>query len=273
MKPNKIEFSHNSTDIKGSDGNDEVVETTPDRNVASQPARDPALVPMPQLDAAAGRELTSLQRTAEKTNGVVTPANAITMLGVGLTALGCHEFVVGNHSLAVGIIAVGAVCDALDGQVARRTRTANYQVGRYLDIGADGVKAAMLGGALYSSGVYSGVELAMNYGPKALGWLANGASKFIAKNDPKTSQAGRVAEVSRWVAPGLAVASSLLVDHGQSAVGEIVRRTSHVATVASCALGLTAAAGYVKGLVASHKQKESAALSVIDNAAEFNNGN
>ena len=243
MKPNKIEFSHNSTDIKGSDGNDEVVETTPDRNVASQPARDPTLIPMPQLDAAAGRELTSLQRTAEKTNGVVTPANAITMLGVGLTALGCHEFV------------------------------ANYQVGRYLDIGADGVKAAMLGGALYSSGVYSGVELAMNYGPKALGWLANGASKFIAKNDPKTSQAGRVAEVSRWVAPGLAVASSLLVDHGQSAVGEIVRRTSHVATVASCALGLTAAAGYVKGLVASHKQKESAASSVIDNAAEFNNGN
>ena len=238
MKPNKIEFSHNSTDIKGSDGNDEVAETTPDRNVASQPARDPTLIPMPQLDAAAGRELTSLQRTAEKTNGVVTPANAITMLGVGLTALG-----------------------------------ANYQVGRYLDIGADGVKAAMLGGALYSSGVYSGVELAMNYGPKALGWLANGASKFIAKNDPKTSQAGRVAEVSRWVAPGLAVASSLLVDHGQSAVGEIVRRTSHVATVASCALGLTAAAGYIKGLVTSHKQKESAASSVIDNAAEFNNGN
>ena len=104
------------------------------------------------------------------------------------------------------------------------------------------------------------------------GWLT-GASKFIAKNDPKTSQTGRVAEVARWVAPGLAVASSLLVDNGQSAVGEIVRRTSHVATVASCALGLTAAAGYVKGLVTSHKQKESAASSAIDNAAEFNNGN
>ena len=217
--------------------------------------RDSALVPMPQLDAEAGRELTGLQWVAERTNGVITPANAVTVLGVGLTALGCREFVMGNHSLAVGIIAVGAVCDALDGQIARRTRTANYQVGRYLDIGADGVKAAMLGGALYGSGVYSGVELAMNYGPKALGWAANGVSKFIAKNDPKTSQTGRVAEVARWVAPGLAVASSLLVDHGQAAAGEIVRRASHVATVASCALGLTAAAGYVKGLVTANGKR------------------
>lgn len=217
--------------------------------------RDLALVPMPQLDAEAGRELTGLQWVAEKTNGVITPANAVTILGIGLTALGCREFVMGNHSLAVGIIAVGAVCDALDGQIARRTRTANYQVGRYLDIGADGVKAAMLGGALYGSGVYSGVELAMNYGPKALGWAANGVSKFIAKNDPKTSRTGRVAEVARWVAPGLAVASSLLVDHGQTAVGEIVRRASHVATVASCALGLTAAAGYVKGLVTANGKR------------------
>ena len=195
--------------------------------------RDSALVPMPQLDAEAGRELTGLQWVAERTNGVITPANAVTILGIGLTALGCREFVMGNHSL----------------------RTANYQVGRYLDIGADGVKAAMLGGALYGSGVYSGVELAMNYGPKALGWAANGVSKFIAKNDPKTSQTGRVAEVARWVAPGLAVASSLLVDHGQTAVGEIVRRASHVATVASCALGLTAAAGYVKGLVTANGKR------------------
>lgn len=229
----------------------------PSSEMPTRTERDPALIPMPKLDAEAGRDLTGLQRLAEKTNGVVTPANAITVLGVGLTALGCREFTMGNHSLAVGIIAVGAVCDALDGQVARRTRTANYQVGRYLDIGADGVKAALLGGALYSSDVYSGAELAMNYGPKALGWLANGASKFIAKNDPKTSQTGRVAEVSRWIAPGLAVASSLLVDHGQTAVGEVVRHASRVATVASCALGLTAAAGYVRGLVAPREQTAS----------------
>ena len=233
-------------------------EAQPINNTPDYPDdKDPVLIPMPQQDLAAGRELSPLQKTAEATNGVLTPANAITVMGVGLTALGCREFVTGNQSLAVGIIAVGAVCDALDGQVARRTRTANYQTGRYLDIGADGVKAAMLGGALYTSGVYSGVELAMNYGPKALGWAANGVSRFIKHNDPKTSQSGRVAEVARWIAPGLAVASSLLSQNHQTVVGEAMRRASQIATIASCALGLTAAGGYIRGLVTAHRNQHS----------------
>ena len=198
---------------------------------------DPALIPMPQLDAAAGRQLTKLQQTAERTNGVVTPANAITLLGLG-------------------IMAVGACCDALDGFVARQTRTANYQVGRYLDIGADGAKAIMLAGTLYSSGVYSGQELAMNYGPKVVGWAANGISRFIVKNNPKTSQVGRVAEVARWVAPGLAVASSMLVDHGQEAVGVIAKRASRIATVASCAIGSVAAGGYIRDLIISRRNDQ-----------------
>lgn len=231
--------------------NREVQPTT--NNIAD---KDPALVPMPQQDLAAGKELTSLQKVAEATHGIITPANAITVLGIGLTALGCREFVAGNESLAVGIIAVGAACDALDGQVARRTRTANYQTGRYLDIGADGVKAAMLGGALYASGTYSGPELAMNYGPKALGWVANGVSRFVSHNDPKTSRLGKVAEVARWVAPGLAVASSLLADNGREAIGEVAKRASRVATVASCAIGLTAAAGYFKNLIKTNRDKQ-----------------
>ena len=226
--------------------------------------RDPALVPMPQQDLAAGRELTGVQRLAERTHGIITPANAITLLGIGLEAVGCYQFARGNHAMGVGIMAVGAACDALDGQTARRTRTANYQVGRYLDIGADGAKAAMLGGALYASGVYSVPELAMNYGPKALGWAANGISKFIAKNDPKTSQTGRVAEVARWVAPGLAVASSMLVDCGQTAIGEVAKRASYAATATSFALGLVAAGGYVRGLVTSYRQNKSGKLNKRD---------
>lgn len=217
---------------------------------------DPALIPMPQLDAAAGRQLTKLQQTAERTNGVVTPANAITLLGLGLEAAGCYQFAQGNHALGLGIMAVGACCDALDGFVARQTRTANYQVGRYLDIGADGAKAIMLAGTLYSSGVYSGQELAMNYGPKVVGWAANGISRFIVKNNPKTSQIGRVAEVARWVAPGLAVASSMLVDHGQEAVGVLAKKASRIATVASCAIGSVAAGGYIRDLITSRRNDQ-----------------
>ena len=197
---------------------------------------DPALIPMPQLDAVAGRQLTKLQQTAERTNGVVTPANAITLLGLGLEAAGCYQFAQGNHALGLGIMAVGACCDALDGFVARQTRTANYQVGRYLDIGADGAKAIMLAGTLYSSGVYSGQELVMNYGPKVVGWAANGISRFIVKNNPKTSQIGRVAE--------------------QEAVGVIAKRASRIATVASCAIGSVAAGGYIRDLITSRRNDQ-----------------
>lgn len=224
-------------------------------NEQAEPAVDPALIPMPQQDMANGRELTTLQKVAEKTHGIITPANAITALGITLTALGCHEFVTGSQMAAIGTIAVGACCDALDGLVARKTRTANYPAGRWFDIGADGIKAGMLGYALYESGIYSGVELGLNYGPKVAGWVANGISKFVAKNEPKTSQTGRVAEVSRWIGPGLSVASSLLTKNGYAALGEVAKNASYVGTLGAFALGSVAALGYCKDLILSKVNK------------------
>lgn len=215
-------------------------------------ATDPDLVPMPKQDMAAGRELTAVQKMAERTNGLVTPANAVTAAGLALTAAGCGEFAKGgNMAAAVGMIAAGAVCDALDGATARATRTANYQAGRHFDAVTDGIKSVMFGAALFASGAYSADLLAMNYGPKLAGWAVNGVRFARGHGDKvKTIKVAKAAEIARWIGPGCAaigqVAKSI-----PGAPGEIVTladRGALVATVGACALGLVAMAGYIKDI-------------------------
>ena len=48
----------------------------------------------------------------------------------------------------------------------------------------------------------------------------------------------------------------MLVDNGREAIGEVAKRASRVATVASCAIGLAAAAGYFKNLIKTNRDKQ-----------------
>lgn len=207
---------------------------------------DKDLVPMPQQDMADGKELTTAQKIAEQTNGIVTLPNLITIAGIGLVALGCNQFKHGHRARGIGLVALGAACDLVDGALARKTRVANYPAGRWGDIAADGAKAALIAKAACDTKMIKKSELAMIYGPKIAGWALNGVAKFILHHEPKTTGEGKIAEASRWVAMAGIIGGNVAKEHGKSNLAGKVKLVGKLATVVSGALGVKSVASYVK---------------------------
>lgn len=207
--------------------------------------RDIDTIPMPQRDLADGKELTAAQRVAEATHGVATIPNVITAAGVAGVAYGCAEFKRGHRARGIGIVAASAICDLADGYVARKTRVANYRVGRWADIAADGVKAAMVAEAGHSARLISTPRLAAIYGPKVANWVVNGVSQFALGQEAKTTGEGKLAEASRWVALGTTVAGAMM-EQANTKGAKAVRTIGAIATAASFMLGLGSIASYLK---------------------------
>ncbi len=207
---------------------------------------DKDLVPMPQQDIADGKELTTAQKIAEQTHGIVTLPNLVTIAGIGLVALGCNQFKHGHRARGIGLVALGAACDLVDGALARKTRVANYPAGRWGDIAADGAKAALIAKAACDTKMIKKSELAMIYGPKIAGWALNGVAKFILHHEPKTTGEGKIAEASRWVAMAGIIGGNVAKEHGKSNLAGKVKLVGKLATVVSGALGVKSVASYVK---------------------------
>lgn len=214
---------------------------------------DRDIVPMPQQDLAEGKELTPAQQLAEDTHGIATLPNAITAVGLVGTAVGCQEIKRGHNLRGLGTIAVGAVCDFVDGYTARHTRVANYRVGRWADIAADGIKAALVSEAACTRGLVKRSELALIYGPKVANWAINGLSQFILHNETKTTNEGKVAEASRWLAMATLAGWRMLEQGGYRPAGRTVKRVGYIATAASFLLGAKSTISYLKELAHNSK--------------------
>lgn len=74
-----------------------------------------------------------------KAADVITPANGITLVGLCLTIIGCFML---NTWLGLGLVALGKLCDNLDGFVARRTHTSEF--GADMDALADKVSGVII---------------------------------------------------------------------------------------------------------------------------------
>lgn len=203
-------------------------------------------VPGPDRDEAAGLTLTKWQNLARCTNGVATPATVLSVAGAVLTLLGSRELVRhNNYGYAVGAITAGAVCDALDGKVARALGVDNYIGGRYADAGLDGAKVAMVASAGVTSGTLPRVAAALTYSPKAAGWASSILFK-VRGGDPLTSTEGKVAEAVRWTVPLMFVGGFAAKKCGLNPIPEVTNGLGWAASVAAFAIGAKAFAGYVK---------------------------
>lgn len=207
---------------------------------------DKDLVPMPQQDMADGKELTAVQKIAEQTHGIVTLPNLITIAGIGLVALGCNQFKHGHRARGIGLVALGAACDLVDGALARKTRVANYPAGRWGDIAADGAKAALIAKTACDTKMIKKSELAVIYGPKIAGWVLNGAAKFVLHHEPKTTGEGKVAEASRWVAMAGIIGGNVAKEQSKSSLAKKVKFIGALAATVSGVLGAKSVASYVK---------------------------
>lgn len=207
---------------------------------------DKDLVPMPQQDMADGKELTAMQKIAEQTHGIVTLPNLITIAGIGLVALGCNQFKHGHRARGIGLVALGAACDLVDGALARKTRVANYPAGRWGDIAADGAKAALIAKTACDTKMIKKSELAVIYGPKMAGWALNGVAKFVLRHEPKTTGEGKIAEASRWAAMAGIIGGNVAKEQGKSSLAKKVKFIGALAATVSGILGVKSVASYVK---------------------------
>ena len=211
-------------------------------------------IPGPDRDEAAGLKLTREQILARRTNGVATWATAISVAGATLTGIGCVEFYKGNYALGVGAMAVGAACDAIDGKIARARGVDNYPGGRYIDIGMDGAKSVMVAGLGVATGAYPLGALGLTYGPKVAGWMVNGFSKYVLKQEPSTSPEGKVAEAMRWTSPAMFIGGYAAYNSGLIDTTAITESIGWAASLASAGFGVKALAGYLKSSVIKYKK-------------------
>jgi phosphatidylglycerophosphate synthase len=84
----------------------------------------------------ANRQRNPWQRLADKTSGVITIGNALTIIGFALVVAGLAALAREHYWLAVGLLFVGRSCDLLDGWAASMTGTKS-PLGEKLDAGFD----------------------------------------------------------------------------------------------------------------------------------------
>ncbi len=89
------------------------------------------------------RDYSWFQRTARQTNGIVTPGNVITIVGLVVTLCGLWLLTDARFGGAVIALLVGRLCDVADGWVAHHTGTKS-PTGELLDAGCDKI-ATILG--------------------------------------------------------------------------------------------------------------------------------
>lgn len=84
---------------------------------------------------------TGIQRLAARTQGIITPANVVSLLGLAITLWGLLAFYQHSYTLGLVLVGIGRLADILDGYIARQTHTTS-PFGEGLDAGFD--KAVVL---------------------------------------------------------------------------------------------------------------------------------
>jgi len=96
----------------------------------------------PDWELTGPQKVTLWQRLALRTNGLITPANVLSITGVGLVLWGAWQLGLDRRWLfGVCLVAIGRCFDVLDGYVAERTKTKS-RLGGAIDVICD--KLAML---------------------------------------------------------------------------------------------------------------------------------
>lgn len=90
----------------------------------------------PEWEAVPTNERNAWQRVAATTSGFVTPANAITVIGLLIVLFGLQQLLAGEYWVAAGALVVGRLLDIVDGVVADKTGTKG-PLGELMDAGAD----------------------------------------------------------------------------------------------------------------------------------------
>ena len=182
---------------------------------------------------------TTWQRLAARTHGIVTPSNAVTLVGFALVLIGLQEILTQHYLLGTVLVAIGRFCDILDGWLAELTRTKSA-LGEFLDAAVDKILTILTVAAFFVAHIAPTWALIALVTPHVLiviillGWR-------IRKRAFHPSLVGKVSMAGAWV--------SLIIyalDHAVNLPAATLTVTQ-VIVVASSAIGLYAAIQYLRG--------------------------
>lgn len=160
------------------------------------------------------RERTKVQRLAARTQGVVTPANAISLVGALVTIAGLWLFVKEAALGGLMLVGIGRICDIADGHVARRTHTAS-PIGEGVDAALD--KVVLLAAAVLLT--WHGVLPLAPLIVLAVLQVGTAVLALAVRHDGTglhPTRVGKYATFSLWVAVGLFMIASLASGTGHA---------------------------------------------------------
>lgn len=140
------------------------------------------------------------QRFAARTRGVVTPANFITLIGLGLVLYGGLAVFQHHYWLGLACIVLGRLADILDGWVADRTGTKNT-LGEFLDAAVDKVATLALLGLFIWAHVAAWWVLGLMILPHIIIGLYSGAI-WVSGRRLHPSRIGKYTMAAVWVCMG-----------------------------------------------------------------------
>ncbi len=186
----------------------------------------------------------SFEKVAERTNGWVTPSNALSVAGGVATLAGLEAYKNGEAGKCLLLAGHGRVADLLDGHIARVTNTAS-QKGEALDAAIDKtlmLRALMI---LTSRAAISGKEvtgLAIHNGLSIAGsMIAKARGKEI-----HPSKAGKRATALEWTGIGFGVLADTELVAQRPELQEQTEKLRKIVLWSGIIVGTISAVNYVR---------------------------
>lgn len=201
--------------------------------------------PIPDWEKIDPRDWSSWQRIASKTWGVVTPGNAVSVLGLALVLWGLADIVDGNTASGLFKLAAGRIMDLLDGAVAHKTATKS-PIGEGTDASVDKLELAIGLPVLIWTGLLPflvGFAIALQN-------IANVVLALIAKRrkyEMHPSKFGKVGMAFQWGAMGLYLLSAVALEGNSDSAPQLLQILAYILAVVSLAFGAVATYGYAQG--------------------------
>ena len=182
---------------------------------------------------------TTWQRLAARTHGIVTPSNAVTVVGLALALIGLHEILNKHYLPGTVLLATGRVCDVLDGWIAELTRTKS-PLGELLDAGIDKTLTILAVVVFFAAHLAPAWALIALVIPHIL-IVAIMLSWRIRKRAIHPSLVGKLSMAGAWLSL-LMFALAHTVNLPEAVLG-----ATQVLVIASSSAGFYAAAQYTRG--------------------------
>lgn len=106
----------------------------------------------PDWENISANKRTTIQRIAFATNGIITPPNVITIIGLVIVLFGIFALLTGDYWTGLIALTVGRLLDIVDGVIAQRTGTKS-PLGELLDASVDKVGTVLTIIAFYVTGI------------------------------------------------------------------------------------------------------------------------